>query len=388
MIVSSGTFTAIVPSIATPVISLASGTYPSSTTTTLTCATAGADIYYTLNGVTPDPNSPVTKLYSGDPIFIGVGLTLKAIGYKQGWTTSGMATATYAISTPTIVATPAISPPSGTYTGGQLVSITCTTPLSSIYFTLNGQEPILDENTPILYLGPITVAENVSVKAVGVRDGWSSSPAAWSELFISGASTLSACTFDPAPGIYSGAQSVTINNADPSAQIYYTIDGTDPYRYLPLAKPYAGPVAINSSLTLKASAYRDGFGDSPRAVGNYTIGAVRMAVDNSKPAYYTEPSGPSYSSENKPPSVQPNNEMMVSLYPNPTNGILFIDFGSRKENMKITILNILGQVVNVVEAEGASFGAALNLSENKPGVYFVRISDSIGNQVEKKVVLQ
>jgi hypothetical protein len=390
MTTSSGSFTAVVPNIATPVISLTSGTYPSSTTTTLSCATAGADIYYTLNGVTPDPNNPVTLLYTGDPIFIGVGLTLKAIGYKQGWTTSGIATATYTITTPTIVATPVILPASGTYTGGQVLTITCSTPQSSIYFTLNGQEPIMDGNTPIRYLGPITVAENVSVKAIGVRDGWSSSPAAWSELFISGASTLSACTFDPAPGAYSGAQSVTINNADPSAQIYYTTDGTDPYRYLPLAKPYAGPVAINSSLTLKASAYRDGFGDSPRTVGDYTIGAVRMAVDNSKPAYYTEPSGPVYSTGNNPSPLFPasNNDMMVSLYPNPTNGILFIDFGARKENMKITILNVMGQVVNVVETEGASFGAALNLSENKPGVYIVRISDSNGNQVEKKVVLQ
>lgn len=387
---SSGSFSTIVPTIETPVISLASGTYASSTSTTLACATAGADIYYTLNGVTPDPNSPVTKLYTGDPIFIGVGLTLKAIGYKQGWVTSGIATATYTITTPTIVATPVISPASGTYSGGQVVSISCSTPQSSIYFTLNGQEPILDGNTPIRYLGPITVTENVSVKAIGVRDGWSSSPAAWSELFISGASSLSACTFDPAPGAYSDAQSVTINNADPLAQIYYTIDGTDPYRYLPLAKPYTGPVAINSSLTLKASAYRDGFGDSPRAVGDYTIGSGRMAADNSKPAYHTEPAGPAYSIGNKPAPLNPgnNNEMMVSLYPNPTDGILFIDFGSRKENMKITILNVLGQVINVVEAEGASFGAALNLSENKPGVYIVRIADSIGNQVEKKVVLQ
>jgi hypothetical protein len=159
---------------------------------------------------------------------------------------------------------------------------------------------------------------------------------------------------------------------------------------LPLAKPYAGPVAINFSLTLKASAYRDGFGDSPRAVGDYVIGAGRMAVDNSKPAYYTEPAGPAYSIGNKPSPLFPanNSEMMVSLYPNPTDGILFIDFGSRKENMKITILNVLGQVINVVEAEGASFGAALNLSENKPGVYIVRIADSNGNQIEKKVVLQ
>ena len=115
-----------------------------------------------------------------------------------------------------------------------------------------------------------------------------------------------------------------------------------------------------------------------------------MAVDQSTPAYYTEPSGPAYSSGSNSSSPFPanSNEMMVSLYPTPTKGILFIDFGSRKENMKITILNILGQVVNVVEAEGASFGAALNLSENKPGVYIVRISDSNGNQVEKKVVLQ
>jgi len=390
-VASSSSFTPIVPTIATPTSSLPSGTYPTSTTTTLSCATSGASIYYTLNGNTPVPGTDFTLLYTGSPVFIGSSLTLKAIGFRNGWVTSGIAVESFIISAPTIVAAPVISPDSGTYVGGQLLTITCSTPQTTIYFTLNGQVPVPGVNTPIKYLGPIMLTQTSTVRAIAFRNGWQDSPVSVSHLIISGASSLSACTYSPPPGIYGVPQSVTISNPDPLASIYFTTDGTDPYKYFPLAKPYAGPVAINASAPLKASAYRDGFGDSPRTVGLYTIGAIRFATENLADAvYYTEEVGPANQKPDKAVKtiLKSVGDMTVSLYPNPTNGNLSIDFGIEKENIQITILNVVGQVIQRSNTIGVSTGSVINLAGNSPGMYIVRITDQTGNFVDKKLVLQ
>ena len=388
---TASNFTPIVPTIADPTFGLAEGTYPTSTTTTISCATPGADIYYTLDGTTPAPGNNITKLYTGTPVFIGSSLTLKAIGFKNGWVTSGVSVANYTISTPTIVQTPVISPASGAYTGGQILSITCATPSSSIYFTLNGQVPVPNVNTPILYLGPISIIDPaVTIKAIGVREGWANSGVATSEITISGGSQLSPCTFNPLPGVYGSSQSVTISNADPSALIFYTLDGTEPYRYFPLAKPYSGPVAINTSSTLKAQAFRDGFLEANRTVGIYTIGVVRQAVDgNQVQNYYTEKVLAGNQSP-ETPEIRPmiGIPMTATLNPNPTEGPVFIDFGSMQEDVEIVVLNVLGQEIKRMQTEGSSFGAAFSLQGQKPGVYWIRIIDASGNSIDKKVVLK
>ena len=63
-------------------------------------------------------------------------------------------------------------------------------------------------------------------------------------------------TNTPPGGIYEQAQTVTLSNADPSAIIFYTTDGTDPKADFtsPSVKTYTGPIAIMQSTILKFSA--------------------------------------------------------------------------------------------------------------------------------------
>lgn len=56
---------------------------------------------------------------------------------------------------------------------------------------------------------------------------------------------------DLLPGFYTGAQTVTITCADPSATIHYTTDGTDPTG---ASTVYTGPVNISSTTVLRAIA--------------------------------------------------------------------------------------------------------------------------------------
>ncbi len=81
------------PTVATPTFDLSEGTYFEEQTVTISCATAGADIYYTLDGTDPDENS---NLYTA-PLLINATTTLKAIGILNGYNNSSIAEATYTI---------------------------------------------------------------------------------------------------------------------------------------------------------------------------------------------------------------------------------------------------------------------------------------------------
>ncbi|GGU82751.1 hypothetical protein GCM10010178_86600 [Lentzea flava] len=81
--------------VATPTFSPPGGSYTSGQTVTITTATSGATIRYTVDGSTPTSSSPV---YSG-PISVPSSRTINAIGIKSGLTNSTVASATYTIGT-------------------------------------------------------------------------------------------------------------------------------------------------------------------------------------------------------------------------------------------------------------------------------------------------
>ena len=95
--VASASYTLLTP-VVTPVITLAGGTYTSAQSTTITCDTEGATIYYTTNGSAPTTSSTV---YNG-AISINESMTIKAIAAKDGMANSAVAETTYTISIPAI----------------------------------------------------------------------------------------------------------------------------------------------------------------------------------------------------------------------------------------------------------------------------------------------
>ena len=87
----------ISPTIADPVITLASGRYYDAQTTTITCSTELAHIYYTTDG--SDPSLTNGTLYDGNPIAINADMTLKAVAVlgSSNPTYSNVVTANYTI---------------------------------------------------------------------------------------------------------------------------------------------------------------------------------------------------------------------------------------------------------------------------------------------------
>ena len=67
------------------------------------------------------------------------------------------------------VATPTISPASGSFTDSETVTITCSTSGATIYYTTDGSTPSASNGTQ--YSGSFTVTTTTTVKAIAVKDG-------------------------------------------------------------------------------------------------------------------------------------------------------------------------------------------------------------------------
>ena len=156
-----------VPTAATPTFSVAGGTFTAAQTVSLSDATVGTTIYYTLDGTTP---TTASKVYT-TALTIASTTTVNSIAAETGYTTSAVASATYTINTPTAAA-PVFSPAGGTYTTAQTVTLTAATAGSTIYYTMDGSVPTTSSTK---YTTPITVSASETLNAISVASGYANS---------------------------------------------------------------------------------------------------------------------------------------------------------------------------------------------------------------------
>jgi len=83
--------------------------------------------------------------------------------------------------------------------------------------------------------------------------------------------TAAAPTASPGGGIVAAGTQVTLTCATAGAAIHYTLDGSNPTAASPV---YAGPVNINTAVTIKAIAVKSGMNDSEILTAAYTIAPV------------------------------------------------------------------------------------------------------------------
>jgi hypothetical protein len=246
------------PPAATPTFSPDAGTYNAAQSVTLSCATAGATIYYTTDGSAPTTSSSVY----GAPIAVGATTTIRAIATAALHSQSGEGTAVYTIHLP--AATPTFSPVAGAYDAAQSVTISTTTPAATIYYTTDNTEPSILSD---VYAAPIAVGHNMTLKAIAVSANTSLSAVGTAAYTIT--PPAAAPTFTPAGGDYRGVQ-VTLATTSAGASIYYTMDGSTPSA---TSTPYTGPIAIadgSPDVTIRAIAIGNGWSASPIRSETYT----------------------------------------------------------------------------------------------------------------------
>ena len=154
---------------ATPTFSPTPGNYSPSQFVSLSDATPGAVIYYTLDGSTPDQNA---NLYTG-PFTISGITTVSAIAMANSYFPSLVASATY--NTLPQADAPTFSPLPGTYLGEQWITLADTAPNATIYYTWDGSTPT---TSSLQYTVPILITRTRTIHAMAVADGYSQSSVA------------------------------------------------------------------------------------------------------------------------------------------------------------------------------------------------------------------
>ncbi len=261
----------------------AAGTYTSAQTVILNTGTTpeGATLRFTTNGMDPTPLSPIYT--NGIILPLGSGITqVKVRGFLDGWIPSSVVSATYNITGQVVFNSPVFAPAAGTYANAVQITVNTTIPGDAIIrYTTDGSEPT--ENSPAteggITLSAMNTAYTVKVKAF--KPDWISSATQTAVYVLTGQAEIAGTTFDPAPGIYQQAQSVSISNSliPTNATIRYTLDGSNPTASSPV---YSAPIPIplDSDITIRARAFAENWTPSEVYVGHYTVtGQVVFDID-------------------------------------------------------------------------------------------------------------
>jgi hypothetical protein len=247
--------------VATPVITPAGGTFNAATPVTITDATAGAIIYYTVDGSTPSASSTP---YTGS-ISVATNETINAIAVTPNGSSS-VATASFTISV-TAAAPPTFSPAAGTFSSTQTVMLSDATPGATIFYTVDGSMPTT--SSPQYNASGISVATSETIKAIATAPGFGASAVSSAAYTIN--VTVASPTFSPAAGTYMAATTVTLSDATAGATIYYTTDGSSATTSSPQYIPGTTVITVSSPTDTINAIAAVGSTHSTMATAVYTI---------------------------------------------------------------------------------------------------------------------
>ena len=252
--------------VATPVITL--GGTANAPTVTVTCATAGASIHYTLDNTAPTVLSTVYH----DLFTVSISTTVRAVAMLQDWTDSDAASSTITVTLPATTAeAPAFDPPGGVYNNDQTVVLTSATSGVSIYYTTDGGDPTIFSPG---YTDPITVTtKGTRIRAIAVRSGWTTSDTAEATYWLKVA--MPTASPDPSAGSVKMSTPISLSSATPGTSFYYTISGQTPDA---TAIPYTVPLNCWMS-QIKAIGVKSGYDDSDVMTMNYAEATYHAYTD-------------------------------------------------------------------------------------------------------------
>jgi hypothetical protein len=201
----------------TPVFSLLVGVYNAPQTVSITDGYNGAPIYYTTDGSVPTANSTP---YTG-PIPVSTTTTFKAVAILLGFENSAISEAAY-----TFAATPAFSPPSGSYATSQQVTIADTTPGATLYYTTDGTTPTVKSS---VFSAPVTVSGQVTLQAMAVASGYINSVVATGN-YTAGTPVATTTALQASSTSLATSQQVTltatVTGNNPTGNVTFAANGT------------------------------------------------------------------------------------------------------------------------------------------------------------------
>lgn len=145
----------------------------------------------------------------------------------------------------------------------------------TIYYTLDGSEPSTFSS---VYTGPITFSDSANLKAIAVSGNFAASRVLNINIVLEKASApvYSMSGGFESGGVISHGSSVTLSTATRGAQIYYTLDGSDPLLFGTL---YSAPIVLSDSVTLRAVTRAEGYKTSDELVCDFTVDDISYFND-------------------------------------------------------------------------------------------------------------
>ena len=241
-----------------PIISPGGGTWSNTFSISLTTATTGADIYYTLNGSAPSINS---TRYTGPVSFIG-SATLRTIAVKSGMTSSAENSASF-----TFVVDPGVP---GNAQMRLINSCVWEATWSAVsgadnYYLMETQGGAYVTGlsaTVICPPGNSEARKPISVQAC--KSGICSAQAVFGQVIP----IVTSPAITPASGIYFGSQTVSMTTATSGAKIYYTTNNTVPSTN---STAYTGSFVVSSTTIIRAIASKFGMTNSTESSVNLSL---------------------------------------------------------------------------------------------------------------------
>lgn len=242
-----------------------SGPYTSNVKVQISSSTPGATIHYTIDGKVPTSSSPV---YGGPFVVTTIGtVTINAFAEEPGMAPSAVVSQKYDVLAK--VATPVLTPSSGSFVSRVLVTLSSSTSGAQIHYTSDGSAPTAASP---LYNVPFVVDKiaKTEIKAIGILSGMSDSDI--SSNFVNVIPQAPTPVITPSEGTFVSEAMVTITTEVPDGVIHYTIGGAAPTAASTL---YGGPFKVTTGGTniIKAIVVKSGLGDSQQASASIFIKA-------------------------------------------------------------------------------------------------------------------
>jgi len=213
----------VLDQVATPTIDPATGSFKTTSLTAhIKSATAGAHIRYTVD---PTANAPEKwTLMTGDSLTFPAGhdgdsIQLRAQAFVSTYQVSAIQSAKFTYLP--AVATPVFNPPPKTFYDTLWVRMTSSTEGANVRYTDDGTAPTttsLDGSAAVL------IQKSDTLKAKAFKDKHDPSAVATAAYIM----LLSQPTSDKPDGEFTGSLTLHLRKVNPSAAIYYTLDGSIP----------------------------------------------------------------------------------------------------------------------------------------------------------------
>ena len=172
----------------------------------------------------------------------------------EGWSDATIYNVYIEVKPQEVIAAPEATVPAGQYDAAQQISFTLQDG-EQLYYTLDGTDPTAAENSPVLWdKTPINVDRSMTVEAVIKKGDTYGTVGIFKYTIKAGTPTA-----DLAGGTYFAPVSVELHTTTDDADIYYTLDGSEPTVN---SSKYENSITIEDATVLKAIAVKTGIDNS------------------------------------------------------------------------------------------------------------------------------